>query len=141
MNIYEAIELLRNESIVLKNERDEIFQRQNDYSVFRTYSEVTKPHCNSIGGSMDNQEFLKTYIDDNFERVPQWYEDIKLPILCKVKENGWTGYKIVEFKYRSGSILQTGFGESYRISRRVEILPLSKKECLERFYGEEVTYG
>jgi len=137
MNIYEAIELLRDESIVLKNERDEIFQRQNDYSVFRTYSEATKPHCNSIGGSMNNQEFLKTYIDDNFERVPQWYEDIKLPILCKVKESGWTGYKIVEFKYRSGSMLQTGFGESYRISRSVEILPLSKKECLERFYGEE----
>lgn len=136
MNIYEAIDLLRDESIVLKNERDEIFQRDNSYSVFRTYSESTKPHYNSIGGSMNNQEFLKTYIDDNFERVPQWYDNLKLPILCKVREQGWTGFKIVEFKYRNESMLQTGFGESYRICRNIEIQPLSKKECLERFYGE-----
>ncbi|MFZ2967946.1 MAG: hypothetical protein WA080_02690 [Sulfuricurvum sp.] len=136
MNIYEAIELLRDTSIVLKNERDEIFQRQNSYSVFRTYSEATKPSPTSIGGTMYNQEFVKTHVDDNFERVPQWYEDIKLPILCKVKVTGWTGYKIVEFKYQNGSMLQTGFGESYCIGRSVEILPLSKKECLKRFYEE-----
>lgn len=136
MNIYDAIELLRDESIVLKNETDEIFQRENSYSVFRTYSEITKPSPSSIGGSMNNQEFLKTYIDDNFERVPQWYDNIKLPMLCKVKERGWTGYKTVEFRYRSGSILNTGFSESYCIRRSIEILPLSKAECIDKFYKE-----
>lgn len=137
MNIYEAIELLRDESIVLKNERDQIFQRQNDYSVFRTYTEATKPSPGSIGGTMNNQEFVKTHVDDNFERVPQWYDNIKLPILCKVKESGWTSYKTVEFRYRSRATLQTGFGESYSIRRGIEIIPLSKKECLEMFYEEE----
>ncbi|MFY9141505.1 hypothetical protein [Sulfuricurvum sp.] len=141
MKIYEAIKRLEDSSVILRNQNGELFQNYNSYSFFVTYSDTTRPTQGSIGGSIKHDDFIKTYLDDEFEIVPQWYNDVKYPILCKVKENGWSDYKIVSIKSRSGVMMQTNFGESYILRYGIKIVPLSKEECLEIFYKEEVSNG
>lgn len=136
MKIIDAIKKLERESVILEHiKTGDLFQKYNENLLMQTYKERKG---NSIGSTIKNEDFLRQYIDDEFIEVEQWfYKDIKLPILCKVKESFWADYKIVSFKYISDVWFHTGLSESYTPSYRCKIIPLTDKEIedLKRGYS------
>ena len=137
MEIYEAINLLRDDSIVLVNERGDEFQRINNDSIMQIWNKdlLENGDC-SVGSSIKNGEFIEKYIKSKFDVVEQWYQkDIKFPILCKVKESGWNDYKVVCFKSKDSRSFHTQCSESYTPSYRTEIKPLTDNEIKNLFRG------
>ncbi len=133
MDLFQAIKELQEDKIILIDKNGHEYQRYSKDMIWRTYSKNSEEFkTGSLGGTIKNQEFLEQNINNLFEISEQWYQRaFKLPILCKVKENGWSGYKIVSLNYYNGTTFNTGFSESYFLNHRTEIIPLTNKEIKE----------
>jgi len=130
MDLHDAIIYLNDEKNVLKCSSGHIYQRYNKDNVYRIYSKNSEEYSNgSIGGTIKNMDFIKENIKSIFDKELQFYQkEMTFPMLCKVKESGWSSYKTVCFNSFSGTMFSTGFGESYLPTVRTEIIPLNKKE-------------
>lgn len=126
MNLYEGLERLKKKSTILQNMNNgNLYQRYNNDSIWETVTQ--EENSNRIGGTIKNIEFIKKFVDDNFQEIEQWFHhEIKFPILCKVKIE--SNEKIVNFISKSGDWFHTGFGESYEVSHHNKIIPLTDKE-------------
>lgn len=125
MKIIEALKRLDKKSTILQNmSNGNLYQRYSQNVVWET---ITSPKDNVTGRTLQLDDFLKNYINDDFQELSQWYhQDIKFPILCKVSING--NYKILNFISKSGDWFHTGLAESYEISIHNKITPLSDSE-------------
>ncbi|MGB7402672.1 MAG: hypothetical protein WA916_08825 [Arcobacter sp.] len=130
MKVFEAIEALKDESIVIRDTKGNLFQRTSKTQIMQIWNrELLEKDDNCVASSIGNNEFLEKYLHEEFQIEKQWYQDAyDFPILCKVKEIGWSDYKIVSFNSRSGYWFNTGFSESYTPSYNTEITPLSDDE-------------
>jgi len=135
--MFNAIEELKDKSIILKDTLGNKFQRLSDSQIMQIWNrELLAEDDSSIASSITNEEFLEKYLHTEFEVVVQWYQgDIKFPLFCKVKEQMWSGYKIVCFQSRSCFWFQTQFGESYTPTYNVEVIPLSDDEIKNMMRG------
>lgn len=125
MKIIEALKRLDKKSTILQNmSNGNLYQRYSQNVVWET---ITSPKDNVTGRTLQLDDFLKNYINDDFQELSQWYhQNIKFPILCKVSING--NYKILSFISKSGDWFHTGFGESYEINIHNKIIPLLDSE-------------
>lgn len=132
MKIYKAIELLQSNNNILLASNGDRLQRYTHDKIMVTYCKkrMKKENSNSIGGTIKNDKFIEEFKDFSFNQELQWFQqgELKLPRLCKVKESGWSDYKIVMINYFNGSMFSTGFSESYMPSYDNSIEPLTNQE-------------
>ena len=133
MKVYEAVKSLENKSCILIDEDGNKFQRLNNRSIMQIWNDNIRKNTGSVASSISNDEFIEKYLLSSFDEVKQWFHgNIKFPILCKVKEMGWSDYKTVCFNSKSGDMLNTQFSESYFLNYNTEIIPLDNTE-IENF--------
>jgi hypothetical protein len=138
MKIFEAIQLLEDDGVILKDKIGNKFQKYSDKYIYITYNNSYQLESGIVGKTISNEEFLKKYVDNSFEREEQWYDKkVKLPILCWVTTREWSKKKLVCLNYRSGNTFLTGYGESYTISHNTKIVPLTNQEIAEFKRGYE----
>ena len=137
MKIFDAIIMLEDKSIILVDAVGNKFQRLGNTQIMQIWNRklLDKNDC-SVASSIKNEEFLEKYLHTEFEIDEQWYQqEIEFPLLCKVKEQGWSDYKTVYFNSKSGFWFQTQFGESYTPTYNTKIIPLSDIEIKNLLRG------
>lgn len=129
MKVYDAIFLLKNGENILVCSQGHTYQKYNGNQIMVTFNRETLKDS-ILSGTITNDNFLKKYADEEFEQKIQWFQngDLKLPSLCYVEEQGWQKPKIVMINYFSGTMFNTGYGESYIPSYHTKITPLTNEE-------------
>lgn len=129
MKIFKAINLLSDAKNILVSKNGDIFQKYNDDQIMVRLNPKTLTSA-TTGYSITNEDFIEKFGKTKFKQKLQWFQkgDLDLPRLCRVKESGWTGQKIVMINYFSGTMFNTGFGESYIPTYHTTVTPLTNKE-------------